>query len=476
MIEYRIILLLYISIKEMKFVRKILSVVLAISVFAFCILPITVMADYQVPSHIRIGLMYGNSSETSVTLNCDYGFKLGSYNQREFIHETTTSQTSLTVTANGSGGVDVLDSSGSVLYTGTSSAGVLPNASGMDQKLKIDGVEYRGGVDALAKNGSLTIVNVVFMDHYLYGVISREMSPSWPIEALKAQAVCARNYAIKNLDKHSNQGFDLCANVDCQAYAGTSFESAGSYEPVDSTTRQVLTYDGEIASLFYSSSMGPTTEDVSNVWGNSIPYLTSVDNSYEDTENIPNGIWSGSITCDEASAIMRNKGYDIGEVTNIEVTEYTESGRVLHMKVTGTKGTKTFDRESCRLIFNTVTKSQYFTVVGDGASGKQIPKIRVTDGTDIANHSIDKIIMLTSAGRSVLEGNVLYVTNGVSQETYEVTQAVGGANTSFYFSGTGWGHGVGMSQYGAKGMAEAGYDYITILRHYFVGTNLENAY
>ena len=455
--------------------KRLLSLVVA----AFLLLPCFSMnaaADYNLPRYVRVGLLYGNSAPKTVTLESVWGFQLGSYDGRDFGYQTETDQTVVVVRPGDGNTVNVTDAAGNVLYTGGGSAGILPRASGMDQKLSVDGVEYRGGINCIADGGALTIVNVVFLDHYLYGVISREMSPTWPEEALKAQAVCARNYAVNNLDKHASQGFDLCSSVDCQAYAGTKFEAEGSYAPVDETTRQVLTYDGELAELYYAASMGPATEDVENVWGNSLPYLVSVDNSYEDTENIPNGKWSGSLTCDEASAIMRNKGYDVGDVTHIKVLEYTPNGRVLRMEVTGTNGSKTFEREACRTLFNTVTKSQMFTVSGDGEGGETAPRIHTTDGTDSAEQPINKMVMLTAAGRATLENNILYVTNGEYQETYEVTSAEPRENTSFYFEGTGWGHGVGMSQYGAKGMAEAGYSYLEILRHYFLGTTLENAY
>ena len=213
------------------------------------------------------------------------------------------------------------------------------------------------------------------------------------------------------------------------------------------------------------------------MWGNSVPYLISVDNNYEDTANIPNGIWTGSLTADEATTIMRNKGYNVGDVTSIKATEYSENGRVTKLEVTGTKGTKVFEREACRTVFNTVTKSQMFTVSGNGEAGENVPSVNITDGNAVANKKVNEVVMLTAAGRATLEAKQLFATNGIYQKTYDITSSGGsGKNTAFIFEGKGWGHGVGMSQYGAKGMAEAGYKYVDILRHYFPGTNLENVY
>ena len=456
--------------------KRLSFLVMSCIFFISLCMPLAVSADYDIPVYMRIGLMYGNSAPKTVTLTSDYGFNLGKYSDRDFDSQIETTLKTVVVTAGSNNTVIVSDSSGNTLFTGNGSAGIRPRASGMEQITGVNGVEYRGAIDCIAADNSLTVVNVVFLDHYLYGVVSREMSPSWHIEALKAQAVCSRNYAINNLGKHASQGFDLCSGVHCQAYSGINVESENSYAPVDQTTRQVMTYDGELAELYYCASMGASTEDVENVWGNTVPYLISVDNSFEDTNNIPNGFWTGTLSCDEATTIMRNKGYDVGDVTNITVLEYTPNGRVLRMQVTGTNGSKTFEREACRTLFNTITKSQTFSVIGDGDGGHVIPDIHVTDGTDTAEHNIKQIVLLTADGRYNLESDTLYATNGVYQKTYQISNLESHENTCFYFEGTGWGHGIGMSQYGAKGMAEAGYNYSVILRHYFPGTNLENAY
>ncbi len=456
----------------MNLLRRTLSLGLVL-LFFLTSLAMPVYADYTLPQYVRIGLMYGSGTPKTLDLESAHGFLLGTYDEREFTESNETSETALTVTVT-DGNIQVSNSSGKVLASGET-VGIKPNASGKEQKLLIDGVEYRGAVDCIAAGDAITVINVVFLDHYLYGVISREMSPSWHIEALKAQAVCARNYVSVHLNKHADQGFDLCSGVHCQAYSGTNVESDRSYAPVDETTRQVLTYNGKLAELYYSSSMGPTTEDVKNVWGNAVPYLISVDNRFEDTENIPNGKWTGTLTRDEATTIMRNKGYDIGDVTKIEVLEYTANGRVLKMEVAGTSGSKVFEREACRTLFNTVTKSQMFTVTGNKTGEKTSPQIQVTDGTNTKDCKTDQLVILTAEGRFDLAADTLYVSDGKSKKSYTKTTITAADGTTFYFEGTGWGHSIGMSQYGAKGMAEKGYSYIDILLHYFPGTNLENA-
>ncbi|MBR5152669.1 MAG: SpoIID/LytB domain-containing protein [Clostridia bacterium] len=456
--------------------QKRIGLCLLLCVLLLTVYPLGVHADYTLPQFVRIGLMYGNGAPKSVVLESVNGFQIGKYDGREFSLNQETDKKKLTVSM-AEDGISIADATGVMLASALKSVGIKPNASGKEQKLKIDGVEYRGGVDCTADGDRMTVVNVVFLDHYLYGVVSREMSASWHKNALKAQAVCARNYVTVHLDKHASDGFDLCSGVHCQAYSGTRVETEQSFAPVDETTRQVLTYGGKLAELYYSSSMGERTEDVKHVWGNSVPYLISVDNSYEDTASVTNGIWSGTLTCEEATTIMRNKGYDVGDVKKIEVLEYTENGRVLKMEVTGSKGSKVFQREGCRTLFNTVTKSQAFTVKPIYEGGQKIPSdVQITDGTKTGSFPVSSLVILSATGRSNVTTALITVSDGVTQTTYSKKKADEGTLTGFRFDGTGWGHSVGMSQYGAKGMAEAGFDYVEILLHYFPGTNLENAY
>ena len=459
---------------KIRFLTKLICIAAVLSLVSFG----TAYADYSIPSYLRIGLYFGANALNSATVTSEGGFYIGTYSGTKFNQDKQVSATELRVSFE-NGGVVVREGDTVVSETadGARGIGVFPTRDGINRRLTIGGEEYRGGLDFKVVNGANVITNVVFTDNYLYGVISREMSPSWAQEALKAQAVCARNYAANNLNKHKEYGFDLCNNVCCQAYSGTRFETEDSYAPVDETSNQVLTYDGKLAELYYSAAAGAKTEDVKNVWGSSVPYLVSVDNSFEDTFNIPNGVWTGTLTREEATTIMRNKGYSVGEVTDIKAIEYTDSGRVLKLEVTGTTGTKVFEREACRTIFNTVTKSQAFSVRGNGEGARNVPEIRATDGNDIANKKIDEVVMITGSGMTKLNSLNMYVSDGVYQKNYNIKQTSGtGVNTSFIFDGTGWGHGVGMSQYGAKGMAEQGYSYVDILLHYFPGTNLENAY
>ncbi len=432
-----------------------------------------VVLAYETVEYMRIGIYYGTNAREEYTLECPNGFDIGYYEGRDFVkmQEAYISEIRVTLGAEGGNYINVSDpQSGETIYTADTSLngiGIEPRfETEDDRRIKITAKasgNYRGGFEFFKLSGEgITAVNVVSLDSYLYGVISREMSPSWPKEALKAQAVCARNFALTKLNRHKDNRFDLCNTVCCQAYSGIDYEAEGSFAPVDETSGEVLLYEDELVQAVYSSSMGYCTEDVKNVWGSNFPYLVSVSNEYEDTQNVHNGVWEKTLTCARATEIMNSRGYDIGEVTDITALEYTDAGRVLRLEVKGTKGSKIFERESCRTIFSEVTLSQMYKISG---GGKTIyPQIYVLGADGKKAISLDNSYILGKG-----EVKAFYATNGEEVTIYQGTAG----KDSFVFSGQGWGHGVGMSQYGAKGMAEAGFDYEEILTHYYTGTHLE---
>lgn len=336
------------------------------------------------------------------------------------------------------------------------------------------GGTYRGGFECskIGESG-LTVVNIVPVEDYLYSVVCREMSSSWPVEALKVQAVCARNFALGRINYHKQYGFDVCRTVCCQAYSSDADQSASVHTAVDETRGELLFYNKELVQAVYSSSMGSSTENVKNVWGSSFPYLVSVENPYEDTENIYNGKWEKTLTTKRATEIMANAGYNIGEVVSITAVEYSDAGRVLKLMVKGTNGEHTFERERCRTIFSEATYSQKYTVEKGGAS--TYPEVKVISGTEITIRVLDNVSILSSGNTATVVSGDFVATDGNTKKTYKTIKS-GIDPDTYVFTGEGWGHGVGMSQYGAKGMAEAGFDYEEILTHYYTGTHLEKAY
>jgi stage II sporulation protein D len=139
--------------------------------------------------------------------------------------------------------------------------------------LSLEGKAYRGSVEVALQNGFLRVVNHVGLELYLQGVVPGEMPYSWPLEALKAQAVAARSYALRNLVQ--GKPFDLYADVRSQVYGGIAAEQATTTQAVQATAGQVVTYDGEIASTLYFSSSGGKTASAADVFGVDLPYLVS---------------------------------------------------------------------------------------------------------------------------------------------------------------------------------------------------------
>lgn len=140
---------------------------------------------------------------------------------------------------------------------------------------------YRGILIVQNKNKKLTVINEVDLEDYLKGVVPSEMPSSWELEALKAQAIAARSYALANLGKRASFGYDLKDTPEDQAYGGASAETSKTNLAVESTGGQVLTYNMKVIPAYYSASAGGQTINASAAWGNDLPFIRSVP-SYDD--------------------------------------------------------------------------------------------------------------------------------------------------------------------------------------------------
>ena len=190
-------------------------------------------------------------------------------------------------------------------------------------------------------------------------------------------------------------------------------ESPNIKAAVDAVSGQAAHYAGDLVQLYFFATSGGATEDVSNVWGSVSPYLVSVPDPYEPADRASRYTWSTVLTSWEIQSKLADKGIYIGEITNVTVDEVTPAGRALTLTITGTEGSHTVRRESCRTILG--LSSQWFTV------------------------------------------NPYYDEAGT---------------LCFAIDGRGYGHGVGMSQWGAYGMAMQGFSYVDILVHYFPGISI----
>lgn len=309
-----------------------------------------------------------------------------------------------------------------------------------------DGYAYRGAIRVMKspQRWGLTVVNVVPVEEYLYGVVGKEMSPSWHREALKAQAVAARTYAISHKNYFASRGFDMTDDTSSQIYAGINGESPSVIAAVDATRGEILTYGGKPIDAFFCSTAGGWTENSENVWGSRIPYLRGVS---DDSSRMPSYRWSVTTTPEKLAANLTAAGKGVGKVRSITlsplgkrpmaVSDRGVSGRVLSMTVNGSAGSVRVTGNAFQSIYG--LKSTLF----DFSQGGAVPN--------------------PDSGRKGRSATMT-VKAGVPITIY----------------GYGWGHGLGMSQYGAYQMAQehgsADTYYRTILTHYYTGTRLEKLY
>lgn len=379
-----------------------------------------------------------------------------------------------TVVGGSSTGVTVIVTGTSTILfefdqSGLYSLGIRPAEAGQKTVTWFRGYRYYGGFEyQRVTGGAINVINVVAMDDYVKGVIPWEMSSDWPLEALKAQAVCARTYAACQT-KHRSQGFDICATTHCQVYQGTAASSSYSDSAVDQTAGQCLYYNGQIVQeAVYYSSNGGASEDSVNVWGNEVGYLKGKIDPYEGqiASRISKYNWSTTYTVAELTNLLSSKGYGVGTVKNMYVSAYTDMGNVYSVTFVGTSGTKTITREACRSVLN--LRSQRFTITGGaGGSGYSVNEsgesvdagsMRVIDGSGSTASIAGSAYVITSSGTAALG---------------QGTAATGGTGSgSFTITGSGYGHNVGMSQWGAYAMANLGRTYREILQFYYTGVTI----
>ena len=176
--------------------------------------------------------------------------------------------------------------SGGHFYSlGTASIVLRPDTNGY---VSTKGKWYHGKLMVKNVNGKLTVINDVDLENYLKGVVPSEMPASWEYEALKAQAIAARSFALANLGKQAKNGYDLKDNTEDQAYGGASAETNKTNKAVNETHGLVLTYDMKIISAYYSASAGGMTS--ASVWGGYAPYLHSVPSFDENVKKNGHGV------------------------------------------------------------------------------------------------------------------------------------------------------------------------------------------
>ena len=371
-------------------------------------------------------------------------------------------------------------------FSSNSKFGVMPKGKITWNK----GYRYYGGFEYSRQNGNdVTVVNVVSMQDYVKGVIPYEMNAAWHIEALKAQALTARSYAFNNEDKHSKYGFDLCTSTDCQVYRGTSQANENSDRAVDETLGEYIDYKGDIVTAFFYSSNGGASEDSENVWNAAIPYLRGVVDPYEQSHLVNNGVWSQKVTNSQIATVLQAKGYSINGVSDMYISKYTNMGNVHTLTVEDLNGKKyNFTKEKARIILNSSSqgitiKSQRYRInekmPGEVTIVTGDTKVYINDDVFDADYGFQILGQDGLDFEKSIEGFSVITANGINQiEASKVSEdqdsdKISVPKGTYVIDGRGWGHNVGMSQYGAKAMAEQGFTYEEIVTFYYTDTTVK---
>jgi stage II sporulation protein D len=220
---------------------------------------------------------------------------------------------------------------------------------------------YHGTLEIRSAKGGgrLSAINSVDIEDYVRGVVPRESIPSWPLEALKAQAVAARSYALAS--KVNGAGFDQYADTRSQVYGGAKAETPRTNQAVADTALQVVTYKGQIAQTFYFSTSGGHTEHNENVFigGTPEPYLRGVPDPYEGEAGSPYFQWTRKFT---SSSIQAKLGRMVkGKLRNIVVTQRGASPRIVKANVVGTGGTSSVSGPDLKEALGLPDTWAYFT-------------------------------------------------------------------------------------------------------------------
>lgn len=334
------------------------------------------------------------------------------------------------------------------------------------------GVRYYGGFQYRRfGGGNLTVINVVNMESYVSCLLSQEMSPSWPIEALKAQAVCARNY-VEADGRGRHSGFDVCPTTHCQAYPGLGGENERTRQATAETANLRAWYDGKQAHTYYFSSSGGGSEDVKNVWGSSgYPYLCGVIDPYEETVKEQIAYWSTTktYTATELTEVLNSKGYVNAGIVDVK-TELSPTGNVKTLILVDAKGKSwPFVKESgVRNMLG--LKSMRYQVERSEQKSETATGTWYTDGGGTLSSMGDVYVIGTGGKVEKVSGDVYVISSSGTQALMESSGQA--AEPVFTFHVSGWGHSVGMSQWGAYAMASQGKTFDEILKFYYPGIEL----
>lgn len=443
-----------------------------------------VKAD-SIPQYIKIGLKYGSSSASQYDVTFDNGVRLGIGDNNGFTELAVFQDINKVTISLQSGSIQLIGTKSSgetiVMNNGFQNANCIMPYNFENGGLSTFGnSKYRGGIMFNVSSGSLNIINILPMEQYLYGVINSELSKSYPKEALKAQAVAARSFAVCKLGTHNSYGFDLCASTHCQVYKGFNDEYPETISAVDETQRKTIQYDGKTVAAFFFKNSGGYTQNAKDVWGGDVGYLKAVKDEYS-----PSYPWSQSFTFSELASKLSSAGYNVGNITNVSITKRNQSGAVETIQFTGTGGVATLQKEKIRSALGaTIIKSTMFSLSESGSTLPVVDNSTKTYAFSKALNSVTELsqtvyVINSSGTTNQISTNSMYIHNGANtkpaatggNQISNAVESVSGGNVTF--TGLGYGHGIGMPQDSAVEMAKKGFTYEDILKYYYTDITID---
>ena len=318
---------------------------------------------------------------------------------------------------------------------------------------------YLGDITFDVSGGNLRAVNTLPIEQYLYGVVPHEMSNLFPVDALKAQAVCARGYAISKCYSNRNNAYDILDTSQDQVYRGYASANTRAIAAVNATRGQVLSYNENVIEAFYAASNGGQTEKTGNVWRDDLPYYAMVDDpfdllnksSLEEKSFIPEEYTEKTIRLMDADVLFKLRqaaSKAVGGETTLLAT------------LDAVPKEPSYDEPSRSYTKADVTLLVQYSEDGQEKTG-QVTVTLEFDGLRFG--SGENVLGSIGASRRTLR------MQGVERGTY-----VRGAEdySGWYLTSRRYGHGIGLSQRGAQERARAAQPYTEILSFYYVGTTL----
>lgn len=329
-----------------------------------------------------------------------------------------------------------------------------------------NGVTYRGSFFLKPNGSQIEVINFLDMEDYLKGVVPSEMPASFPKEALKAQAIASRSYATKYMV--------LASTTASQVYRGYSAEDARTNTAIKETEGMLVKYNGKPIDAVFFSTSGGRTANVSDVWNSKqsdFPYLVSVDDPYEKS---PYSNWSETFP---TATLLKSFGItDLNaQIYDISIAKTGANGEVRGATIKTSAGDKTVTGIGSVIqklfplnnpsVYNQLY-SNWFDIQKNGTVEQDL-SVQTTSGTTVIEDMKGQKVQTANGEVTLTDSKVsIQTANGVISNEGE------GSITSVTVTGKGWGHRIGMSQYGAKGFAENGWSAEQILTHYYQGTTV----